>query len=158
MQLGGPSEPPVTASRRGLRLRYVDGGKRSYFEVAKPGELERLKPQLTLAEYEAGVRLRQLWASGTMIAEPSASCLNRLGLPPRGYHSGPDDDRLAAQDALRTACRVMGMMGMGGQLAIDVCIYERRIETVAGLAELREALGRLAQHLGGRPRRAVGIT
>jgi hypothetical protein len=158
MQLGDPSEPPVTSSRRGLRLRHVDAGKRSYFEVANPGELERVKPQLTLAEYEAGVRLRQLWASGTLNPESASSCLERLGLPPRGYREDvADDPRCAAQDALRAAMRAMKYMGMAGRFAVDVCVYERRVETVADLCELREALGRLAQHLGGRSRR-VGIT
>jgi hypothetical protein len=41
MQAAEP--PPLVASRRGLRLRFTDGGKRSYFEVESPGELERIK-------------------------------------------------------------------------------------------------------------------
>jgi hypothetical protein len=79
-----PDQLPVTSSRRGLRLRHVDKGQRSYFEVADPGELERIKASLTQAEYDAGLGLRRLWAAGAMNPEPSSSCLDRLGLPPEG--------------------------------------------------------------------------
>jgi hypothetical protein len=66
-----PNLPPWISSRCGLRLRHVKGGTQSFYEVAEPGELERLKPSLTGPEYEAGIQLRLLWASGTMLAEPT---------------------------------------------------------------------------------------
>jgi hypothetical protein len=47
----------------------------------------------------------------TLNPEAQSSCLDRLGMPPRGYHAGADDDqRLEAQDELRAAVRAMGYM------------------------------------------------
>jgi hypothetical protein len=115
MPIPDHDNPPVTASRRGLRLRHTDGGKCSYFEVAEPGELERIRPDLTKAEFDAGIQLRPLWAQGTLLAAPSASCLDRLGMPRRGYHADPaDEHRCEAQDRLRAAMRAMGGLGIAG--------------------------------------------
>jgi hypothetical protein len=149
-----PSEPPpVTASRRGLRLRHVDGGKRSYFEVECPGELERLKDRMTPAEFDAGIQLRLLWAHGTLNPESQSSCMHRLGMPPRSLCEHDDDHRLEAQDELRAAIRAMGYMGMSGRFAVEVVVYERRVETAEKLDALRSALSRLAEHL--RPKKAA---
>jgi hypothetical protein len=123
--------PPVTSSRRGLKLRYVNKGQQSFYEVGHPGELERIKPSLTQAEYDAGLELRRLWVAGTMNPESQSSVLSRLGMPPRGYHDHDDDHRLEAQDELRAALRSMRMLGMGGQLSLDVVVYERRVTSQA---------------------------
>jgi hypothetical protein len=48
-----------------------------------------------------------------------------------------------------------GHDGMAGRFAMEVCVYERRVRTVAELAWLCEALGRLAEHL--RPRKEGGL-
>jgi hypothetical protein len=79
MQAAEP--PPVTSSRRGLQLRHVKGGAQSFYEVEHPGELERIKPSLTRAEYDAGITLRRLWAGGTMNPETQSSSTSRLGMP-----------------------------------------------------------------------------
>src|SRR5918992_1847638 len=97
--------PPVTSSRRGLRLRHVDDGKRSYFEVADPGELERLRDRLAVAEYEAGLELRRLWAQGTLNPEATSSAMERLGMPRTGFAEHEDEHRLEAQDELRAVVR-----------------------------------------------------
>jgi hypothetical protein len=39
------------------------------------------------------------------------------------------------------------MLGMSGRFAVEVVVYERKVTTAAGLDALREALGRLADHL-----------
>jgi hypothetical protein len=41
----------------------------------------------------------------------------------------------------------MGMMGMSGRYAAEVCVYEGRVTTQDALLYLREALSRLAEHL-----------
>jgi hypothetical protein len=139
-----------------LRLRHVKGGAQSFFEVAEPGELERIKPELTRAEYDAGIHLRGLWARGTMNPEATASALDRLGMPRSGFAEHEEnDERDAAQDELRAACRAMRMLGMAGRLAVEVCVYERRIELAEDVHTLRVALSRLAAHLRNGPRRAA---
>jgi hypothetical protein len=126
-----------------------------FFEVEDPGELERLKDKLSRAEYQAGVALRGLWRRGAMNPAPSASSTSRLGMPRSGFSEHEaNDERDAAQDALRAACRAMGMLGMSGRLALEVCVYERRVTTAEGLDALREALSRLADHLEGARRAA----
>jgi hypothetical protein len=147
MQHPPSPEPAVTSSRRGLRLRHVDDGKRSYFEVANPGELERIKPSLTQAEYDAGLELRRLWAAGAMNPEPSSSCIDGLGPPRRGFQDHDDEHRLEAQDELRSAIGSMGGLGMCGRYAVEICCYERHVRTQDELLYLRQALSRLAEHL-----------
>jgi hypothetical protein len=142
-----PEPPPVTASRRGLRLRHVKGAAKSFYEVECPGELERLKDRLASPEFEAGLTLRRLWVAGTMNPETQSSCLDRLGMPPSGFHDVADERRLEAQDRLRAAVRAMGYMGMGGRLAVEVVAYERRVRNAEELLYLRDALSRLADHL-----------
>jgi hypothetical protein len=68
-------------------------------------------------------------------------------MPLRGYHDGAEEHRLGAQDDLRSACRAMGMLGVGGRFAIQVCCYERRVKSQDALLYLRESLSRLAEHL-----------
>jgi hypothetical protein len=151
-----PEPPPVTSSRRGLRLRHVDGGSRSYFEVEHPGELERIKPSLTLAAYDAGIMLRLLWVRGTMNPETQASSTSRLGMPRAAFTDHHDDDmRCEAQDELRAAVRAMGYLGMGGRFAVEVVVYERRVTSQDALLYLRQALSRLAEHLRSAARRAA---
>jgi hypothetical protein len=80
--------------------------------------------------------------------EATASAMDRLGMPRSGFaEHEANDERDEAQDALRAACRAMGMLGMSGRLAVEVVCYERRITTAEGLDALREALSRLADHL-----------
>jgi hypothetical protein len=151
-----PEPPPVTSSRRGLRLRHVKGGAQSFFEVEHPGELERINPELTLAEYDAGIMLRLLWARGTMNPETQSSSKSRLGMPRTAFTDDHDDDkRCEAQDELRAACRAMGMLGMAGRFAVEVCCYERRVTSQDALLYLRTALSRLAEHLRSAARRAA---
>jgi hypothetical protein len=73
-----PEPPPATSSRRGLRLRHVKGGTQSFYDVEHPGELERVRPELTRAKYDAGITLRRLWASGTINPEATSSSTSRL--------------------------------------------------------------------------------
>jgi hypothetical protein len=70
---------------------------------------------MTQAEYDADIMLRMLWARGMLNPETQSSCLDRLGMPPGGFHDADEDYRLEAQDELRQACRAMGMLGMGGR-------------------------------------------
>jgi hypothetical protein len=149
------ADPPVTSARRGIRLRHVDDGKRSYFEVEHPGEVERIKDRLSAAEYEAGIMLRHLWSQGTLNPEAQSSALDRLDMPRTGFAEHEDEHRLEAQDELRAALRSMGMMGMSGRLAVEIVIYERRVRSQAMLLHLREALSRLAEHLRSVSRRAA---
>jgi hypothetical protein len=121
-----PEPPPVTSSRRGLKLRHIEGGSRSYFEVEHPGELERVKPSLTRAEYDAGITLRRLWAAGTLNPETQSSSTSRLGMPRAAFTDDNDDDhRCEAQDELRAAVRSMRGMGMHGRYAIEVAAATR---------------------------------
>jgi hypothetical protein len=151
-----PEPPPVTSSRRGLRLRHVKGGAQSFFEVEHPGELERVKPDLTPAEFDAGIMLRLLWARGTMNPEATSSSTSRLGMPRAAFTDDHDDDkRCEAQDELRAACRAMGYLGMGGRLAVEVVVYERRVTSQDALLYLRQALSLLAEHLRSAARRAA---
>ena len=76
-------------------------------------------------------------------------------MPPGSYYDVDEDHRLEAQDELRAACRAMGMMGMGGRLAIEVVCYERRVKTADELDALREALQRLARHRRNTTRQAA---
>jgi hypothetical protein len=139
--------PAVTNSRRGLRLRHVKDGTQSFYECEYVGELERLKNKLSRPEFDAGITLRALWRRGTMNPEATSSCLDRLGMPPRGHYEAEDEDTLEQQDELRAAVRSMAYLGMGGRLAIEVVAYERRVGTADELDALREALSRLASHL-----------
>jgi hypothetical protein len=152
-----PDEPPVTSSGKVLRLRHVDKGRRSYFEVACPGEPERTKPSLTQAEYDAAVRLRGLWMRGCMNPEASSSSISRLGMPKLTclVAHAENDERNEAQDRLRAAMRAMGSVGMGGRLAVEVVVYERRVTSQELLHELRCALSRLAEHFRSAARRAA---
>jgi hypothetical protein len=128
-----PEPPPVTSSRRGIRLRHAKGGAQSFFEVEHPGELERVKPELTPAEFDAGIMLRLLWARGTMNPEATSPSTSRLGMPRAAFTDDHDDDkRCEAQDELRAACRAMGLLGMAARYAIEVCCYERRVTSQTG--------------------------
>jgi hypothetical protein len=49
----------------------VNRGQQSFYEVEHPGELERIRPSLTHAEFDAGTMLRLLWAEGTLIRNRS---------------------------------------------------------------------------------------
>jgi hypothetical protein len=139
--------PPVTSSRRGLRLRHVKDGTQSFYEVACPGELERIRHAITRAEYDAGVHLRGLWVHGTLNPEASSSAIDRLGLPRARFVEHDNEGRLEAQDELRAACKAMGMLGMAGRFAVEVCCYERRVRNADEVLYLRTALSRLAEHL-----------
>jgi hypothetical protein len=156
MPIPDPEPPPVTSSRRGLKLRYVKDGAQSFYEVAHPGELERLRPELTAGEYDAAIHLRGLWARGAMNPASTASALDRLGMPRSGFSEHEEnDERDAAQDALRAAMRSMGTMGMSARYAVEVVCYERRVTSQDALLYLRQALSRLAEHLRNAPRRAA---
>jgi hypothetical protein len=107
---------PVTSSRGGLRLRHVKGGTQSFYEVEHPGELERIKPSLTAAEYDAGIMLRLLWARGTINPETQSSSTSRLGMPRAAFTDDHDDSgrpgdaggRAAASDGTRRGARPRG--------------------------------------------------
>lgn len=142
------AQPERANARRGLRLRTVRGSNRSFYEVADPGALEAVREKLTRAEFEAGLELRRLWRAGTLNGEATSSPVSRLGLGrARFYQDNADDARLEAHDRLGAALRSMGMMGMAGRFAVEVCVYERRVRTAEELDALREALRRLAEHL-----------
>lgn len=136
-------------ARKGIVLRQVRGAERSFFEVEHPGELERLKGELTDREYRAGLMLRGLWERGTLNGDPGQSCVARL--EDHGVRSeGMSPARMETHDRLKVAMRAMGMMGMVGRYALDVVAYDRSVETDTELAWLRAGLGKLADFTEGR--------
>jgi hypothetical protein len=110
-------------------------------EVEDAGEIERIRDHLEPAEYDAALELRRLWHSGTINGRSGITPIARLA---SGFASGGmSDGRLTRNDALRKA---LGYCGMMAGYVLDVVVYDRRVETKADMAWLREGLQRLVKY------------